>query len=316
MMQGIGSEQVQPHFTIGDVGNNGSETPPPSGASIEFQEIAHTHSQPHHDDRASLLHPDTTSVLSAAQLPLPASPVDEAQSGAAGASSSSGSPSPNASFYQLAYYKCYFDVDTFQILGRIRRAAFPFLGTFYTDSDPNPDLYGPFWICTTLVFFMAAAGNFANYLQFINDSSKPASDSGSGSTPSSEEPSVWTYDFKKVTLAATMFYGWISLIPLLVYCAFLRIGREEGAPAKGLVELASLFGYSLVTLLPVCLLCIAPISLLRWIAVSTSFAFSSFFLVRNIGVDVHNRNVLPVIACVVGLNLAAAIGIKFYFFDF
>ena len=29
---------------------------------------------------------------------------------------------------------------------------------------PNPDLYGPFWVSTTLVFSMAAAGTFANYL--------------------------------------------------------------------------------------------------------------------------------------------------------
>ena len=30
---------------------------------------------------------------------------------------------------------------------------------------PNPDLYGPFWVCVTLIFSVAISGNVASYLQ-------------------------------------------------------------------------------------------------------------------------------------------------------
>jgi len=29
----------------------------------------------------------------------------------------------------------------------------------------KPDLYGPFWICVTLIFSIAISGNIASYLQ-------------------------------------------------------------------------------------------------------------------------------------------------------
>jgi hypothetical protein len=30
---------------------------------------------------------------------------------------------------------------------------------------PRPDLYGPFWVCVTLVFSIAISGNVADFLQ-------------------------------------------------------------------------------------------------------------------------------------------------------
>ncbi|XP_044539391.1 protein YIPF1-like [Gracilinanus agilis] len=33
----------------------------------------------------------------------------------------------------------------------------------------NPDLYGPFWICATLVFAIAISGNFSNFLIHLGD---------------------------------------------------------------------------------------------------------------------------------------------------
>lgn len=37
---------------------------------------------------------------------------------------------------------------------------------FITDYiQPIPDLYGPFWICVTLIFSISIFGNFAHYIQ-------------------------------------------------------------------------------------------------------------------------------------------------------
>ena len=31
----------------------------------------------------------------------------------------------------------------------------------------RPDMYGPFWLCTTLIFTMAAAGNLGALMSFV-----------------------------------------------------------------------------------------------------------------------------------------------------
>jgi hypothetical protein len=281
----------------------------PTGSSVEFQDI------PHHHDSAALLHPDAASSSSSASVddsshspPLPSHP-----------------PS-NASFYQLAYYQHYFDVTTSQIRSRLFRALLPMTGgKFYHDEDSKPDFYGPFWITTTLIFLLAAAGNFANYISFIANNAQTNYQPSTVVNGTEPEPSaqhtldhllVWTYDFEKVSVGASVFYAWITLVPAIVYCAFARIGPGDGAPQKGLVEIASLFGYGLATFLPVCILCIPPISLLRWLSISVAFLWSSYFLIKNLGADVNNKAVFPIIAGIVLLNLGIAILTKFYFFEF
>ncbi|XP_066342818.1 uncharacterized protein [Miscanthus floridulus] len=53
--------------------------------------------------------------------------------------------------FSVAAYKPYFDVDTSDVVERIWESVFPFHGTFTEKTSENPDLYGPFWTCTTLV---------------------------------------------------------------------------------------------------------------------------------------------------------------------
>jgi len=67
-----------------------------------------------------------------------------------------------------------------------------------------PCSYGPFWIAATLVFLSSATGNLASYYAYR----------GTG---------AWTYDIQKVTLSALLFYGYITVVPLVVraraFCA-------------------------------------------------------------------------------------------------
>jgi len=39
----------------------------------------------------------------------------------------------------------------------------PFNPKFFDISHKNPDLYGPFWIYTTLIFVIAASGSLTKY---------------------------------------------------------------------------------------------------------------------------------------------------------
>ncbi len=48
---------------------------------------------------------------------------------------------------------------------RLLHSLIPFNPKFYDISQQTPDLYGPFWIYTTLIFIIAAAGSLSGYLQ-------------------------------------------------------------------------------------------------------------------------------------------------------
>jgi hypothetical protein len=41
----------------------------------------------------------------------------------------------------------------------------PFNPKFYDISHKKPDLYGPFWIYTSLIFVIAASGSLTKYLE-------------------------------------------------------------------------------------------------------------------------------------------------------
>jgi len=64
-------------------------------------------------------------------------------------------------------YRAYFDIDVDDIVARIKSVCFDFykpehfrnnvLGLQKTDALKGPDLYGPFWITMTLIFFIAVS---------------------------------------------------------------------------------------------------------------------------------------------------------------
>jgi hypothetical protein len=70
-------------------------------------------------------------------------------------------------YLALDSYKVYFDIDAEDIATRIKAVMFDFykpehfrnnvLGTQKTDSLKGPDLYGPFWLTMTLIFFIGVS---------------------------------------------------------------------------------------------------------------------------------------------------------------
>jgi hypothetical protein len=42
--------------------------------------------------------------------------------------------------------------------------TFPHSDSFITETQNNPDFYGPFWILTTLIMLLGFVGNLSNYL--------------------------------------------------------------------------------------------------------------------------------------------------------
>jgi hypothetical protein len=89
--------------------------------------------------------------------------------------------------------------------------------------------YGPFWICSTLVFLTAALGNLADYLAH----------------KTSDGSSAWHYDINTVTWSAGLFYGYVGIVPLALYFLLKYLGV-----ISGLVQLWCLYGYSLFVFIP------------------------------------------------------------------
>lgn len=55
-------------------------------------------------------------------------------------------------------------MTTADVRSRLLHSIVPFNPKFYDISETSPDLYGPFWIYTTLIFVIAAAGSLAKYI--------------------------------------------------------------------------------------------------------------------------------------------------------
>ncbi|XP_008055757.1 protein YIPF2 isoform X3 [Carlito syrichta] len=75
--------------------------------------------------------------------------------------------------WTFAYYQSFFDVDTSQVLDRIKGSLLPRPGHNFVQHHlrNRPDLYGPFWICATLAFVLAVTGNLTLVLAQRRDPS-------------------------------------------------------------------------------------------------------------------------------------------------
>lgn len=74
---------------------------------------------------------------------------------------------------------------------------------FLEKHGERPDLYGPFWISTTIVFLIAVV---SNYIGWYNHGAK-----------SGEAASAWKYDTDKVTYAGILFYGYVGVIGFAIW---------------------------------------------------------------------------------------------------
>ena len=122
----------------------------------------------------------------------------------------------------IEFFVQYFDVSTDDIRNRLITSLIPFNSRFhqlYKDKQQlcmgvwfgwKPDLYGPFWIYTTLIIMLAIAGNLSRYFQM-----------GSAG---------FTYNFNFIPVAATVLYSMALGLPLAlkVLMRFLGVDLFNG----------------------------------------------------------------------------------------
>ncbi|KAK4554051.1 hypothetical protein LTR86_008892 [Recurvomyces mirabilis] len=209
--------------------------------------------------------------------------------------SSRGGPQSNSKRYlwSLSFYQQFFDVDTSQILHRSRSALFP-KQNFLDILEGNPDLYGPFWIATTVVVILFLTGTISSYL----------ASTGKGH---------FAYDFKLLSGAAGLVYGYTAFIPLGLW-AILKWRGSEGA---NLMECWCLYGYGNLIWVVVALVSWSPLTALNYAFVGVGFALSATFLFRNLypvvsATDAKTSRALLIV--VLALHAGFAIAIKVLFF--
>nr|OQO25204.1 hypothetical protein B0A51_07966 [Rachicladosporium sp. CCFEE 5018] len=211
-------------------------------------------------------------------------------------------PQPNATaastsskryLWSIAFYQQFFDVSTTQIAHRCRSVLYP-RANFLDILEGNPDLYGPFWIATTVVVILFLTGTISQYL-------------------AETEKEHSAYDFKLLSGAAGLVYGYTIFVPLGLWGVLKWFGSESA----NLVECWALYGYGNLIWIPVALVSWSNLSALNYAFVGVGFAFSAVFLFRNLfpvvsATDKKTSQILLVI--VIALHAGLAIAIKVLFF--
>jgi hypothetical protein len=172
---------------------------------------------------------------------------------------------------------------TTQVLSRCYHTLIPREDYVSVILQSNPDLYGPFWTLTTVVFslfvFSSLASSISSYLS---------------STP-------WDYDFTLLSVAVGIVYAYGMGVPVALWAVLKYLGVSEW----GLLDALAVWGYGMTVWMyvfamliyykvrasasancvfdrPVALLCIIPSEILRWTCAGFACCLSGFFLVRNL----------------------------------
>ncbi|KAM9322563.1 protein YIPF1 [Pholidichthys leucotaenia] len=207
-------------------------------------------------------------------------------------------------FWTFEYYQRFFDIETHHVKERIIGSMLPWprKNFIHVYLRGNPDLYGPFWICTTLVFVMAITGNLST---FLVNSWKPEY--------------KYSPEFGKVSIAATAIFSYAGLVPLGLWGLLLwRNNKIMNLVSYSFMEIVCVYGYSLSIYIPAVVLWTFPIEWLRWCSIVVALGLSCSVLVMTFWPavrDDHPRVMIAILSGIVLLNILLAIGCKTYFFS-
>ena len=137
----------------------------------------------------------------------------------------------------------YFNVELNDIKLKLKGAIIPFNKSFYLSIETNSDLYGPFWILTTIIFLIALIGNFTSYIH-------------------AEDKKKYIYNYNHVPHAIFIIYGFGFGAPFLLWFISKLIFRID----IDLITNMCVYGYSYTVLVPLLLICLIPFKLVSTLA--------------------------------------------------
>uniref|UniRef100_A0A7S4EKZ3 Protein YIPF n=1 Tax=Pseudo-nitzschia australis TaxID=44445 RepID=A0A7S4EKZ3_9STRA len=169
-------------------------------------------------------------------------------------------------------YKAYFDIDADDIFTRIRGVFLHFykpehfrnnvVGASRTNNGDlkGPDLYGPFWITMTLIFFIGVTANIHGYVH-RNDVDE------------------FDYDINHLLHAASILISFSFVLPVILWMTTTCCMAMD---ALQLVEWICLYGYAMVPFLPAAVLSIVPNSMIAWVTLALATSASCLLVIRNV----------------------------------
>eukprot|EP01017_Pseudomicrothorax_dubius_P005504 TRINITY_DN1140_c0_g1_i5.p1 TRINITY_DN1140_c0_g1~~TRINITY_DN1140_c0_g1_i5.p1 ORF type:complete len:256 (+),score=35.98 TRINITY_DN1140_c0_g1_i5:41-808(+) len=166
--------------------------------------------------------------------------------------------------FTFDFYRPLFNVTTADVRDRLLESFLPLRSNFFQVMNGKPDLYGPFWVYTSLIFMLAAAGNLSRYLSAHN----------------AEESGVkvhFKYDFNFVPFATSVVYGFGFFFPLVLNCLLNIFGSKTRY-----IDTLCLYGYATAVFVPVAVLAAIPVSILEWLLLMYAAVNSSLFLMGSL----------------------------------
>ena len=188
------------------------------------------------------------------------------------------------------FIRPYFKITYNDIKTRIIKSFIPIKNDFLDIVSEKPDLYGPFWIYTTLIYVIAAGGALSYY--FTN--------------------AVNNYFQLFVPVAGSILYSFGFGFPFVLWLC-LKIYKIE----MKYVSLICLYGYSLTCFVPVLILCASGFGWIQWILLTYGIANSSAFILINLwnlikSLEQKNKYIFIGILC--GGQFILFLVLKLYFF--
>ncbi|EPX74992.1 rab GTPase binding protein [Schizosaccharomyces octosporus yFS286] len=158
-----------------------------------------------------------------------------------------------------------FRVTTKDVVQRCIHTLIP-TANFFDVIDDRPDLYGPFWITTTVVQALFFSNSITDYVRHL--------------TGSIDNP----YSIGKLVSATSIIYGYTAIASVILW-GFLVWNKCN----PKLLDCVCIYGYANISWLPVSLMT-PPFSLLssfishivKWILTSVGLGISLVFLIRNL----------------------------------
>ncbi|KAJ1720488.1 hypothetical protein LPJ53_004889 [Coemansia erecta] len=199
------------------------------------------------------------------------------------------------SVWHIEYWAQYFNVDSQDVVQRTYLAVVP-KDSFLDVYNSNPDLWGTFWIPTSVIFVMFVTASL----------SQSIAESLAGTQRE--------YDFTMLTFATFTIYVYILTVGSFVYAATKYFGSQPG-----LMECFSVYGYGMAVWIPISVLCVLPFDWFRWTMVGVGFASSGFFIMRSVNQIVSRSNgklhkaIIPLILVAHALLVVV---FKFKFFSY
>ncbi|KAF7762127.1 hypothetical protein Agabi119p4_8720 [Agaricus bisporus var. burnettii] len=201
-------------------------------------------------------------------------------------------------FWTVEYYQQYFDVDTQTVLKRCYTTLIPTQSRTYISTYLNPpDMYGPFWVLTTLIFTLFLSSSLA----------------ASISAYLSAEGTNYDYNFTLLSLAVSVVYAYGLALPILLWIALRYLGVGDWS----IVEAMAVWGYAQFVWIPVSILCVIPEPITRWVLVGLATALSGWFLVANIypvlaSAEAKATRLIIIVLAILHLGLALTFKVLFF----